>query len=71
MVSSAQKVLDDVVVNLEQSGKGIETKELTKEYAMTAIMAAGFNIGKLPTTEILKKQGDLRNSSVLLGVSLL
>ena len=45
MISSAKKVLDDVVVDLKESGRGIETKQLAREYSMTAIMAAGFNIG--------------------------
>ena len=44
---ASQKVLQDIVEPLIESGSGIVTNELTKEYSMTAIMAAGFNIGKL------------------------
>ena len=44
---ASQKVLQDIVEPLIGSGSGIVTNELSKEYSMTAIMAAGFNIGKL------------------------
>jgi hypothetical protein len=46
LINAANKVSDDSISEVAKSGDTLDTRELAREFSMTAIMASGFSIGR-------------------------
>jgi hypothetical protein len=44
LIIAAEKIIEEEISKSEDS---VNTKEMTREFSMSAIMASGFSIGKL------------------------